>query len=121
MVFSIGAGAFTTSNFAQSLHNIYNVSDQDGDGFLSLSEFDLAGKSEIYARGLIDKFDRNGDGRLSQAELIAGTLEMLAGDIKKRPDNKDMYRYFHIINAANLFLLEYSQSVEGDGESSPFT
>ncbi len=83
MVSSIGGGLFTAGNFAQSLKNIYNVSDRNGDGFLSLSEFEESGNSISYAKGLIDAYDRNGDGKLSQAELIAGTLAALAGDAAK--------------------------------------
>jgi len=87
-------GIFSVRNFAGSIQTLFQLNDKNQDGALSFEEFHNGIGLSSGARGLdkqhFEELDRNDDGRVTQAEYIAGVFEAMRGDLF---DDEDEKRY----------------------------
>ena len=114
MVSIAASGAFGRSSLIQSLQTVYRMTDKDGDGFVSRSEFSakshISGRYSIHDDDKFDKMDKNGDGKLSEMEYVIGMLYSIMADIPPW-DEEEKEARIRRESATSLYLI---QKLEND-------
>ncbi len=99
---SDGDGQITQSEMEGRMDARFNEADTDGDGLLSAAEMETQGQKKVADRvaRMIERFDKDGDGSLSQDEMPA----------PRKPGR--MFGYFDQDNSGGISEQEFKEARE---------